>query len=279
MPRSMVRANTGALVALALSLAAASASAETLNEALATAYANNPTLQAARAQLRQIDEQVPQALAELAPHRGCRGQHRCGMGRRRVQGRPRQHGYARAEVGGAQCDPADLSRRPHRRPARPGRKPGERRPRPADRRGAADPAAGRDRLCRRAARYPGARPHEQQPGRDRRAAEGDARALRRRRGHEDRRRPGRVAPGARHLRPDAGPGQPDVVARRLPAGHRHGCPESWRFPISRAGCRAARRRRSRCPRTRRSWPRPFSWSGRRAMAPTWCSANCCRRFH
>ena len=66
-PRSMVRANTGALVALALSLAAASAWAGTLNEALATAYANNPTLQAARAQLRQVDEQVPQALANWRP--------------------------------------------------------------------------------------------------------------------------------------------------------------------------------------------------------------------
>jgi len=67
MPRSMLRASTALLVALALSLAAATASAETLNEALATAYANNPTLQAARAQLRQVDEQVPQALSNWRP--------------------------------------------------------------------------------------------------------------------------------------------------------------------------------------------------------------------
>ncbi len=67
MPRSTLQAGTAALVALALSLAAAPASGETLNEAMATAYANNPTLQAARAQLRQVDEQVPQALSNWRP--------------------------------------------------------------------------------------------------------------------------------------------------------------------------------------------------------------------
>ncbi len=67
MARSMVRAGAVVLGTLALSLTAASASAETLNEALATAYANNPTLQAARAQLRQVDEQVPQALSNWRP--------------------------------------------------------------------------------------------------------------------------------------------------------------------------------------------------------------------
>ena len=67
MPRSMLRASTAVLVALGLSLAGETASAETLNEALATAYTNNPTLQAARAQLRQVDEQVPQALSNWRP--------------------------------------------------------------------------------------------------------------------------------------------------------------------------------------------------------------------
>lgn len=67
MARSTVRAGAVLLGTLALSLTAASASAETLNEALATAYANNPTLQAARAQLRQVDEQVPQALSNWRP--------------------------------------------------------------------------------------------------------------------------------------------------------------------------------------------------------------------
>ncbi|MBO0710521.1 MAG: TolC family outer membrane protein [Acetobacteraceae bacterium] len=39
----------------------------TLAEALAAAYSNNPTLQAARAQLRSVDENVPQALAGWRP--------------------------------------------------------------------------------------------------------------------------------------------------------------------------------------------------------------------
>ncbi len=43
------------------------ASAETLAEALASAYANNPTLNAQRASLRATDEGVPQALAAFRP--------------------------------------------------------------------------------------------------------------------------------------------------------------------------------------------------------------------
>ncbi len=39
----------------------------TLAEALAAAYSNNPTLQAARAQLRAVDENVPQALSGWRP--------------------------------------------------------------------------------------------------------------------------------------------------------------------------------------------------------------------
>lgn len=39
----------------------------TLGEALAAAYSNNPALQAARAQLRSVDENVPQALAGWRP--------------------------------------------------------------------------------------------------------------------------------------------------------------------------------------------------------------------
>ena len=39
----------------------------TLNDALASAYSTNPALQAARAQLRSIDENVPQALAGWRP--------------------------------------------------------------------------------------------------------------------------------------------------------------------------------------------------------------------
>jgi outer membrane protein len=50
-----------------LCAAAPLALGETLDEALAKAYADNPTLLAARAQLRQVDEQVPQALAGWRP--------------------------------------------------------------------------------------------------------------------------------------------------------------------------------------------------------------------
>ncbi|MBK8909077.1 MAG: TolC family outer membrane protein [Rhodospirillales bacterium] len=45
----------------------ATASGQTLEEALASAYLNNPELQAQRAQLRQVDEQVPQALSGWRP--------------------------------------------------------------------------------------------------------------------------------------------------------------------------------------------------------------------
>lgn len=51
----------------ALIMAAKPAAGQTLQEALALAYANNPSLQAARAQLRAVDENVPQALAGWRP--------------------------------------------------------------------------------------------------------------------------------------------------------------------------------------------------------------------
>jgi outer membrane protein len=60
---------TGILVGLGLlaAAAAAPASAQTLDDALAQAYANNPTLQAERANLRATDEYVPTALAGWRP--------------------------------------------------------------------------------------------------------------------------------------------------------------------------------------------------------------------
>ncbi|WP_367614583.1 TolC family outer membrane protein, partial [Teichococcus coralli] len=48
-------------------LLAGGARGQTLQEALSQAYANNPTLQTARAQLRVVDENVPQALAGWRP--------------------------------------------------------------------------------------------------------------------------------------------------------------------------------------------------------------------
>jgi outer membrane protein len=60
-----------ALVALLMASAAIvevrPAAGQTLQEALALAYSNNPTLQAARAALRATDEAVPQALAGWRP--------------------------------------------------------------------------------------------------------------------------------------------------------------------------------------------------------------------
>lgn len=46
---------------------ASTAEAETIEEALALAYSNNPTLNSARAQLRGVDESVPQALSGWRP--------------------------------------------------------------------------------------------------------------------------------------------------------------------------------------------------------------------
>jgi outer membrane protein len=56
-----------ALLASAAIVEVRPAAAQSLQEALALAYANNPTLQAARAQLRAVDENVPQALAGWRP--------------------------------------------------------------------------------------------------------------------------------------------------------------------------------------------------------------------
>ncbi len=56
-----------ALVAVAACVATSSAQADTLYEAMAKAYSTNPTLEAARAQLRATDEGVPQVLSEWRP--------------------------------------------------------------------------------------------------------------------------------------------------------------------------------------------------------------------
>lgn len=72
-PRTYSRVSPRALrwlglpVALCAALAALPVEAATLYEALATAYASNPTLEAARADLRATDENVPQVLSEWRP--------------------------------------------------------------------------------------------------------------------------------------------------------------------------------------------------------------------
>ncbi|MBL6457925.1 TolC family outer membrane protein [Belnapia sp. T6] len=55
------------ILAAALVAQAPRADAQTLADALAQAYSNNPALLAARAQLRSVDENVPQALAGWRP--------------------------------------------------------------------------------------------------------------------------------------------------------------------------------------------------------------------
>lgn len=60
------RLTIGLIAALAAA-GPAQAETRTLTEALAAAYSNNPALQAARAQLRGVDENVPQALAGWRP--------------------------------------------------------------------------------------------------------------------------------------------------------------------------------------------------------------------
>jgi outer membrane protein TolC len=55
------------LLVAAFILPAGPAAAQSLNDALASAYQSNPVLQAARAQLRSTDEQVPEALSGWRP--------------------------------------------------------------------------------------------------------------------------------------------------------------------------------------------------------------------
>ncbi len=64
-----LRSGCGIALGVVAVLAAAPASAQprTLQDALAAAYSNNPTLQTGRAQLRAIDEGVPQAVAGWRP--------------------------------------------------------------------------------------------------------------------------------------------------------------------------------------------------------------------
>lgn len=73
-----IRTIASGLVSLSIaggvvSVASGTASAETLLQALASAYANNPELNAARAATRAIDEGVPQALSNYRPQVNARG--------------------------------------------------------------------------------------------------------------------------------------------------------------------------------------------------------------
>lgn len=66
--RTIIRMLAGvAFIALAAGTSVPTADAETLREALAAAYQGNPTLLARRAELRALDEGVPQALSGWRP--------------------------------------------------------------------------------------------------------------------------------------------------------------------------------------------------------------------
>jgi TolC family type I secretion outer membrane protein len=61
------RAAPSLALAVLMTVAASSAWSDSLDDALVSAYTTNPTLDAARAQLRAIDEGVPQALSNYRP--------------------------------------------------------------------------------------------------------------------------------------------------------------------------------------------------------------------
>lgn len=67
MMRSKTWRRSAALLVLSSALVPASAQADTLREALARAYETNPTLEAARAQQRATDEDVPIQLSRAGP--------------------------------------------------------------------------------------------------------------------------------------------------------------------------------------------------------------------
>src|SRR5512133_3750015 len=60
-------AMTLTMAMMVVSFEGGTALGQTLQEALAAAYENNPTLNAQRARLRATDEQVPQALSGYRP--------------------------------------------------------------------------------------------------------------------------------------------------------------------------------------------------------------------
>ena len=124
----------------------------TLAEALAASYANNPQLQAARAQLRAMDENVPQALAGWRPTVVVAGTAGYGDGYSRqfltsltrppAEGRRVQQfaDRPRHRDGASDGHAAALPRRPHARLHQPRREPGSRPARPADRAGTDRPS-------------------------------------------------------------------------------------------------------------------------------------------
>ena len=121
------------LGAAVLACGAAQAQPRTLQDALAEAYSNNPTLQAARAQLRATDEGVPQALAGWRPTVVVSAAAGYGDGtlrtavRGQVDNTPQQPRHLHRP---GHADPAAVPRRRDARQHQPGRQPGVRRSAP-----------------------------------------------------------------------------------------------------------------------------------------------------
>ena len=201
------------------------AAAQTLEEALVLAYQNNPALQAERARLRAVDEEVPEALAgwrptiEIAGDVGALYSNTDGMvpnsGSQTVA--PLRRGPLGSD--------ADLPGRARRRSDRVGREPRQRGPRPAPGGRAIDSARRGDRLHGRAPLRLRDRAQPEQRAGGAPPAAGGAGPARGRRGDAHRRGSGRGQARASGRGTGNGGGRHDVRPCLLPAGDRRaaGC--------------------------------------------------------
>ncbi|NJO54996.1 MAG: TolC family protein [Rhodospirillales bacterium] len=89
------------LIAVSAAMVPVLAVAETLEEALGLAYASNPRLDAQRAQLRAVDEQVPQALSGWRPTVAATGS----IGQRKLRQNERNVFVGDGSVQASQLDP------------------------------------------------------------------------------------------------------------------------------------------------------------------------------
>ena len=225
---------------------------ETLEEALVSAYNNNPQLLAERANLRAVDEGVPQALVRLAADGAVHRLGRVASGSRTRRRRPPSrsaHAHLPAQDGRPQCHPADLSGRPHGRQDRRRRAAGRGRARAQRGRRKHDLLQRDPVLFRRAARPVRGRAQHQQRAGPAPPARGDQRPVPRRLGHPHRRGAGRGAARRRARQPADRPrarSRSTAPTSSAPSATRR---RAWRSPsfIRRSRRRATRRWR---------WPRP-----------------------
>ena len=209
----------------------AAARAEPLAAMLAKVYLTNPRLEAGRANLRAIDESVPQARAARRPQVTAHelGRLQC---HRRGAAEPAPGTQRHAEHLRRRCreglDPAGRGWRARGASA-------------ADAAGAGRAARGDHRLHRGRARPAGSRTGQRQRGAAARAARRHARPRAVRRRHQDRHLPGRVALCRRHRRADRGRGRGQGLGGRLPAPDRGMAGSTRAAAGPRRGDRLARR--------------------------------------